>query len=234
MATIDDFEIARRSRMVKALYIYRPMNRLWHWVNAATILVLMITGFFMGRPFPSVEGDTSVLYVMGWLRYIHFVAGWILLVGFVLRVYLALSGNRYARELFLPDVLSREWWKGLFTELAWYMFLIKEPPKYAGHNPLAQFLMFCFFVVGLLVMLLTGFALFSEAVGQGSWADHLFGWVIELFGGNSLAVHAWHRLGMWCLIFIILAHIYTAVREDIMSRQSMVSTMISGWRMFKD
>ena len=25
-----------------------------------------------------------------------------------------------------------------------------------------------------------------------------------------------------------------AVREDIMSRQSLISTMISGWRMFKD
>ena len=27
---------------------------------------------------------------------------------------------------------------------------------------------------------------------------------------------------------------YAAIREDIMSRQSLISTMISGWRMFKD
>jgi Ni/Fe-hydrogenase 1 B-type cytochrome subunit len=25
-----------------------------------------------------------------------------------------------------------------------------------------------------------------------------------------------------------------AIREDIMSRQSLISTMVSGWRMFKD
>jgi Ni/Fe-hydrogenase 1 B-type cytochrome subunit len=31
-----------------------------------------------------------------------------------------------------------------------------------------------------------------------------------------------------------MVHIYAAVREDIMSRQSIVSTMISGWRTFKD
>jgi Ni/Fe-hydrogenase 1 B-type cytochrome subunit len=29
-------------------------------------------------------------------------------------------------------------------------------------------------------------------------------------------------------------HVYAAIREDIMSRQSMVSTMLSGWRLFKD
>jgi len=31
-----------------------------------------------------------------------------------------------------------------------------------------------------------------------------------------------------------MVHIYAAIREDIMSKQSMVSTMISGFRMFKD
>jgi len=35
------------------------------------------------------------------------------------------------------------------------------------------------------------------------------------------------------VIFAII-HIYAAVREDVMSRQSMVSTMISGHRTFKD
>ena len=29
-------------------------------------------------------------------------------------------------------------------------------------------------------------------------------------------------------------HVYVAIREDIMSRQSLISTMISGYRMFKD
>ena len=31
-----------------------------------------------------------------------------------------------------------------------------------------------------------------------------------------------------------MIHMYVAIREDIMSRQSLVSTMISGWRFFKD
>jgi Ni/Fe-hydrogenase 1 B-type cytochrome subunit len=35
------------------------------------------------------------------------------------------------------------------------------------------------------------------------------------------------------VIFVVL-HVYAAIREDIMGRQSMVSTMISGYRTFKN
>lgn len=39
---------------------------------------------------------------------------------------------------------------------------------------------------------------------------------------------------MWAIVVFMIIHIYAAIREDIMSRQSMVSTMISGHRTFKD
>ena len=86
---------------------------------------------------------------------------------------------------------------------------------------------------GTIFMIFTGFALYSEGEGKGSWADTLFGWVIPLFG-QSQDVHTWHHLGMWYILVFVITHIYVAIREDIMSRQSLVSTMISGWRMFKD
>ena len=49
-----------------------------------------------------------------------------------------------------------------------------------------------------------------------------------------MQVHNLHRLGMWIMMTFAAIHIYAAIREDIMSRQSLISTMISGWRMFKD
>ncbi|KAF0136402.1 MAG: Ni/Fe-hydrogenase 1 B-type cytochrome subunit, partial [Rhodospirillaceae bacterium] len=61
----------------------------------------------------------------------------------------------------------------------------------------------------------------------------LFGWVIPLFG-QSQDVHSWHRMGMWMMIVFVILHVYAAIREDIMGRQSVVSTMISGYRTFKD
>jgi Ni/Fe-hydrogenase 1 B-type cytochrome subunit len=47
-------------------------------------------------------------------------------------------------------------------------------------------------------------------------------------------VHTYHHLGMWVIVTFVMIHIYAALREDIMSRQSILSTMISGWRTFKD
>jgi Ni/Fe-hydrogenase 1 B-type cytochrome subunit len=41
-------------------------------------------------------------------------------------------------------------------------------------------------------------------------------------------------MGMWLIVIFAMAHIYAAIREDIKGRQSVVSTMISGFRTFKD
>jgi Ni/Fe-hydrogenase 1 B-type cytochrome subunit len=41
-------------------------------------------------------------------------------------------------------------------------------------------------------------------------------------------------MGMWAMIIFVVLHVYAAIREDIMGRQSIVSTMISGSRTFKD
>ena len=83
-------------------------------------------------------------------------------------------------------------------------------------------------------MIVTGFALYGEGTGMGSWQYTMFSsWVIPLFG-QSQDVHTWHHLGLWVIVSFVIVHIYAAVREDIMSRQSIVSTMISGHRTFKD
>lgn len=93
--------------------------------------------------------------------------------------------------------------------------------------------MFGLFVVGAVFQIITGFALYGEGTGYGSWQYNLFtSWVMPLFG-NSQNVHTWHHLGMWYLVIFVIAHVYVAVREDIMSQQSMVSTMVSGWRYFR-
>lgn len=46
--------------------------------------------------------------------------------------------------------------------------------------------------------------------------------------GGSRAMHGIHQLGVWAILVFLIIHIFAAIREDIMSCQSMVSTMISG------
>ena len=94
----------------------------------------------------------------------------------------------------------------------------KEPRKYIGHNPLAHLFMVSIITVGGLVMMVTGFALYAEQTGLGSWQDEWFGWVIPLVG-QSQDVRIWHHWGMWIILVFVMLHVYTAIREDIMSRQ---------------
>lgn len=230
-ATADDIDSIRKRTSV---YVYETPVRLWHWINASAILVLIATGWFIGSPPPSMQiAEATHQFVFGYIRFAHFAAGMIMTVGFLGRIYWGFVGNHHARQLFILPVWNRHWWKEVFFELRWYLFIEKEPKKYVGHNPLAQMAMFFFMTLGTTFMIVTGLALYSEGLGADSWLHQAFGWVLTLFG-NSQIVHSVHHLGMWAIVVFAIIHIYAAVREDIMSRQSMVSTMISGHRTFKD
>ncbi|AOV17432.1 Ni/Fe-hydrogenase, b-type cytochrome subunit [Acidihalobacter aeolianus] len=218
---------------LKPVYVYEAPVRLWHWINAGTIVVLAITGYLIGSPLPSLSGQASQHFLMGYIIFAHITAAYIFAVGFLGRIYWAIVGNRYAHELFVPPLLSPRWWKGLISEVRWYLFMDKESHVFVGHNPLAQSAMFFMFVLGSLFMLITGFALYAEMLGPNSWAQWAFGWVLPLVGGNPQTLHTWHHLGMWLIVCFVIAHVYVAIREDIVSRQTMVSTMINGWRLFK-
>jgi len=217
-----------------AVYVYEAPVRIWHWVNALAIILLVITGYFIGSPLPTMSGEASDHYLMGYIRFIHFATGYVLAIGFAGRVYWAIAGNSHAREIFLHNILKKSYWEGLWHEIKWYLFMVKEPKAYLGHNPLAIFFMHWMFVWGTVFMIFTGFALYGEGAGYDSWQYTLFSsWIIPLFG-QSQDVHTFHHLVMWYLVVFIIVHVYVAIREDIMSRQSMVSSMISGWRTFKD
>ena len=225
---------AKSTHRTTSVYVYETPVRLWHWINALAILTLCGTGYLIASPPPTLaSGEASELYLFGYIRAVHFIAGYVLAIGFLGRMYWAIFGNHHARQLFTLPLLSRHWWSEVFFEIRWYLFMEKEPKKYVGHNPLAQLAMFCFVTLGVSFMIVTGFALYAEGAQEGSWSDVMFGWLIPLVG-NSQVLHTIHHLGMWWLVIFMIVHIYVAIREDIMSRQSIVSTMISGERTFKD
>lgn len=218
----------------EARYIYEAPIRVWHWINALAIVALCVTGYFIGSPLPANHGDTSEMYVMGYIRWIHFVAAYIVIIGFIGRIYWAFVGNAHAKQIFLPPIFQMSFWQGVFHELLWYMMLVKEPKKYDGHNPLALLMMHFIYLWGMLFMIISGLALYGEGTGMGSWQfDYFSSWFIPLMG-QSQDVHTWHHLMMWVIICFVMTHVYAALREDIMSRQSIISSMISGWRSFKD
>lgn len=229
---VDTRELAHASAL-RAVYVYEAPVRLWHWVNALAITVLAVTGYFIGSPLPTQPGEASANFLMGYIRFTHFAAGYVLAIGLLGRVYWAIVGNHHARELFSVPLLQRAYWVDMLAMLQWYAFLRDRPNRYVGHNPLARFAMVFVFLTTAVFMVVTGFAMYGEGLQAGSWADRLFGWVIPMLG-QSQDVHTWHHVGLWVMVLFVILHVYAAIREDIMGRQSVVSTMISGFRTFKD
>jgi Ni/Fe-hydrogenase 1 B-type cytochrome subunit len=215
------------------VYVYDAAVRLWHWVTALCIFALAVTGYFIGSPPPSIGGEASEHFLFGYVRLVHFAAGQLLGVMFVLRLYRLLVGGPHARQIFYAPVWNLEWWKEVWYEIQWYLFLKPRAKDYVGHNPLAHVAMFFVFVLPLVVMLLTGFALYAEGAGIDSGWYRAFGWVFGVLGGDSMTVHTVHHVGMWVIVLFSMIHMYMAIREDFTRRQTTISAMVSGWRYFK-
>jgi len=218
---------------LKSIYVYQAPVRLWHWVMTLAMMVLVTTGLLIAYPPPSVNGEASAHFLFGYIRFAHFTAGYTLAVAWLLRIYWAFVGNDYARQLFLVPVWSKPWWGEFFNDVRRYLFIKDKVLRYAGHNPLAQVAMFLMAGLGSLFMICTGFALYSEGAGKGSWADKVFGWVIPAFG-QSQDVHTFHHLGMWIIVTFFIVHLYMVIRQDITTRETVISAMINGYRTFKD
>lgn len=233
-ATLDVFTDGQQEKREAqfAIYVYQSPIRAWHWLNMFCIIILCITGYFIGSPLPSMPGEASDYYVLGYIRFAHFAAGQVMAVLFVGRILFAFTGNKYAKELFLLPVHKQSWRHGFWEQMKWYMFASKTSPQFVGHNPVAQMIMFFGFVLPAIFMILSGFALYAEGQGMGHWMYNFTDFMLLFFDG-TLSIHVYHHLGMWVIICFVMLHLYAAFREEIVSRQSMISTMISGWRMFK-
>jgi Ni/Fe-hydrogenase 1 B-type cytochrome subunit len=138
------------------VYVFEAPVRIWHWVNALAITVLSVTGYLIANPLPSVGGEASDHFVMGDIRMIHFIAGYVFAIGFAVRIYWAIVGNQYAREIFYLPIWDPRFAVDLFRKACFYLFIHCRVTKFVGHNPLARTTMFFFVTLVGVFMIFTG------------------------------------------------------------------------------
>jgi len=202
------------------LYVWQVPVRLTHWVTAACIVILSVTGGYIADPFLIPPGGS----VMTTIRAIHMVAAFTFLASGVVRTYWLLAGNRWARwSAFIPT--SRYQATEVFRQAGFYMFVRKEIPKVLGHNQLAASAYLVLFFL-LLVETVTGFAL-DALQGTQPWAT-LFGWVLDLLGAQLVRVI--HHLSMWAILAIALFHVYSSVLVDHLEKNGLISSIFSGFK----
>lgn len=218
--------VQKEERLVK-LYVWELPVRIFHWINAACILVLMITGIYIAYPFlsPTVHTHATLSSLMGWVRYIHFFAGFIFTLNLLVRLYWVFVGNAYAKS----NPLKKEFWLGTFETLKDYLFLKNKKKHYIGHNPLAQLSYWIFIGAGSLTVMFTGYFLLFEPQPH-TWYAALFAWVPAVFGGDSFGVRSVHHFVAWGFIIFAIIHVYMAFREDWLSKNGTMSSIFTGYK----
>jgi len=209
------------------VYLWQWPIRAMHWAAAACIVVLVVTGFMIGRPWFMTSGEASSHYLMGYTRLIHFLAAGVLVATALVRAYWLFAGNQFERLGALFPVRPRDW-KNLFKIIKYYLMIDEEGvPHYLGHNPLQQ-LSYTFMYLVAATMVVTGFAMYGQSNPNGFiWT--LFHWVPNVVGGLQY-VRSIHHVTTWVFLIFIPVHVYLALRAEVMERTGTISSIVSGGR----
>jgi Ni/Fe-hydrogenase b-type cytochrome subunit len=210
------------------VYLWHWPIRAMHWLAAGSIVVLIATGFYIGRPYFMTGGEASEHFLMGRVRFAHFAAAAVLVGTAVVRVYWLFAGNRYERWPALFPVTRRSL-RGLLEMGRYYLLLPgARHPHYLGHNPLQQLAYTALYATAALAVV-TGFALYAQA-DPGGWWWRLTAWWLPWFPGGLRGVRLVHHASTWVFLVFIPLHVYLALRADVLDREGTASSILSGGR----
>ena len=206
-------------------YIWQWPVRLTHWTIVLSIVVLSVTGFYIGDP--SITATNTAAFVMGWTRFVHLVFAYAFTLAVISRLIWATIGNDHSGwPVFFP-YLTRKGRHNMWKMFKYYTFLGKElPHEYLGHNSLAA-VAYSGVMVLYLIQIVTGFALYSQ-FAPGGTIHSLFGPLLVWAGPQWLRLT--HHLVMWLLIGFAIHHIYSAWLMDVKERNGTVSSIFGGYK----
>lgn len=209
--------------------IFTPAIRIFHWLRALAILVLVITGFYISWPF-LVAPESSDVLVQGWIRFAHIVFGFLLTSITLVRFYLYFfSRNNIERKSF-KDVLSFNSWIVQLKSYIWMGNLHK-----AGvYGPL-QFMTYVAISFVALIFCITGLVLYANVyhLGVGGLLGGVSDWLTALCGGLA-NLRTFHHYLTWAFIIFVVIHVYMAVWSGIRFKHNSVDSIVSGYDYHKD
>lgn len=208
------------------IYVWQIPVRIAHWLIVLSLLTLSCTGIYLGRPFLIAAGPAGQRFVMGTVRLVHFYAAIVFGLSLLARFVWMFLGNRYARwDKLLPVGERRR--HGLWPTFKFYVFALRKPPGFAGHNPLAG-IAYAMVYTLCLVMVASGLGLYALDAAVGSplrW----FTWLLPLFGGAQIARFI-HHIVMWLLLGFAVHHVYSAVMMSQIEQNATMESIFTGYK----
>jgi Ni/Fe-hydrogenase 1 B-type cytochrome subunit len=222
----DTASVSASPSNIVRVYVWEVPVRITHWLIAISIVVLSVTGFYIGRPYISVPGPAGQSFVMGWMKVIHGYAAYTFIVAVLVRVIWMFTGNKYSHwDKFIPVHRSRI--HGIWPTIKFYLFAMRKPPGFVGHNPVAgatYTLVFGLYFAAILTGLMLR--------GADAAPDSFLRWftsVSPLIGG--LYVARWiHHVVMWLLLGFAVHHVYSSVLMSTVEANATVESIFSGYK----
>jgi Ni/Fe-hydrogenase 1 B-type cytochrome subunit len=193
-------------------------------MNALSLFSLSFTGYYIAYPF--IHAVSTQQYIMGTMRFIHFVSAYVLLMGFIIRTYWLFVGNQYANwRVIVP--LTKKQWTEMGEAAKFYLFIRKKPVYSMGHAPLASV---CYLVVMILFLfeICSGFALYSQSHVNSFIFTILGGWLLSIM--NVQTIRLWHHLAMYALLVFTIFHVYMGFFLDSVEKNGVMSSMFGGYK----
>jgi len=162
----------------------------------SSILLLIITGFYIHRPF--IDGGG---FLMSLVRGVHFFSAGILIIGAILRILGMFFGHNRDWRSFIPTFADI---KLLPNTINYYAYLTKEPELKRKYNPL-QMISYSLIFVLVIFQIVSGFAL--------QYPDGWFSWFNYGLFNNEIQVRVVHYIVNWLFVMFLMIHVYLGIRE---------------------
>ncbi|MCL1095294.1 Ni/Fe-hydrogenase, b-type cytochrome subunit [Shewanella kaireitica] len=216
--------MATQSAPYQRELVFGAAIRIFHWLRALAILILVITGFYISWPF-LVAPESSDVLVQGYIRAAHQIFGFLLVSITLVRAYLFFFGKSDIERRSFKDVLSPKSW---VTQLKSYLWM-GHLDKAGVYGPLQFVTYFAISVVAFLICV-TGLVLYANVYhqGLGGMIGGMANWVTMMMGGLA-PVRIWHHYFTWVFIIFVVIHVYMAVWTGIRFKHNSVDSIVSGY-----
>lgn len=203
---------------------FTPPIRIFHWLRALSIVILVITGFYISWPFLVAPASTDIL-IQGWIRFAHIICGFVLTAITVVRAYLFCFSRRNNERRSFKDVFSLHSWIAQIKSYIW----MGKLDKAGAYGPL-QLMTYAVISLIALLVCVTGLALYANVyhMGVGGMMADSAAWLTWLFGGLA-PLRIIHHYLTWAFIIFLVIHMYMAVWSGIRFNHNSVDTIVSGY-----
>jgi len=198
----------------KSVYMYERYERFWHWLQAFSIVMLVLTGLVIHRP--DMFGAFDFKYVV----IVHNSFAFILFANFLMSLVWHLVTGEVKQYIPRPAGFFED----MFTQIKFYISGIfrGEPHPFEKQrqvklNPLQRVTYFGLLVVLLPLQMLTGLVMFAFQQWDGFAA---------IFGGLYY-LSVFHTLVAWLLASFIVGHIYLTTTGA--TPIEAMKAMVTGW-----